>query len=42
MVDAGDALIALWDGKSRGTLDIVKRARQKFMMHIWLIGPDGE
>lgn len=28
MVDNADALIAIWDGKSRGTLDIIKRARK--------------
>ena len=26
MIEQGDALLALWDGESRGTFDIIKRA----------------
>lgn len=29
MVDYADALIAFWDGTSRGTRDIIQRARKK-------------
>lgn len=29
MVDNADALIAVWDGASRGTRDIIERARKK-------------
>lgn len=29
MADAGEALIAIWDGKSRGTADMIKRAKAK-------------
>jgi lactate dehydrogenase-like 2-hydroxyacid dehydrogenase len=29
MVDYADALIAIWDGKSKGTKDIIERAKKK-------------
>lgn len=29
MINNADALIAIWDGKSRGTADIIRRARRK-------------
>ena len=29
MVDNADALIAAWDGKSRGTADVIRRAKAK-------------
>lgn len=29
MAEHGDILIAFWDGKSRGTMDMIEKARQK-------------
>jgi hypothetical protein len=29
MVNYADALIAVWDGRSRGTMDVIKKARTK-------------
>lgn len=29
MVNRADALIAIWDGKSRGTMDVINRAKVK-------------
>lgn len=35
MADAADALIALWDGKSRGTRDMINRMRNKPTFVYW-------
>lgn len=36
MVDAADALIAFWDGESRGTKDVIKRAaKARLNIHLY-------
>ena len=35
MADVADALIALWDGKSRGTRDMIKRMAKKPTIIYW-------
>lgn len=40
IVEAADRLVAFWDGKSRGTADTIKKARQADL-HITVIRPDG-
>ena len=41
IVDYADVLIAFWDGKSRGTIDTLHKARRKWtgLCCIWLIEP---
>lgn len=39
MADYADALIAVWDGKSRGTFDMISKARKrKLLVYIERIG----
>jgi hypothetical protein len=41
IVDYADVLIAFWDGKSRGTVDTIKKAYLKWpdLLCIWVIEP---
>lgn len=41
MADYGDALIAIWDGKSRGTVDMVNRMKELDKpVHLWRVNDD--
>lgn len=41
IIDYADALIAVWDGKSRGTFDMISRARKRgLIVHVERIGLD--
>lgn len=40
MADYSDALLAIWDGKSKGTADMIRRARQaKLQILIHIVEP---
>jgi hypothetical protein len=40
MLDYSDALIAIWDGKSKGTLDMIRRSRKRGIpIHILTVLP---
>lgn len=42
MAETADALIALWDGKSRGTLDMIQRMAKKLTCIYWENSWDAE
>jgi uncharacterized phage-like protein YoqJ len=42
IVDKSDAVIAFWDGKSRGTADTIGRCEKQFVPHAVLKVVDGE
>lgn len=39
MADYADALLAFWDGKSRGTADMIKKARHR-SLKVWIFQYD--
>ena len=42
MADYADALIAFWDGKSRGTADMLTKAKRRGLaVHVVILAPDG-
>jgi len=43
MADYADALVAIWDGKSNGTRDMIKRARKAGLnVDIFIVNPDDQ
>lgn len=42
MADAAQALVAVWDGQSPGTKDMIRKARAKGLkVHVHMFGNDG-
>lgn len=43
MLDYSDAIIAIWDGESKGTKDMIEYATKKGLsLHIYKVKPNGE